>query len=224
MALITNYQDFLQRVDELGFLPMSNILAGYPSLGAETPPQLWHTGLETDPWQWKDRAAQEKRLAYGCLLRGHKGFVCAKMYPVFYAACHPAEPMPERWAAGTVNQVTWKLWGQFEEQGTLNTSQARKLLHAGEKKGSSQVEAALKELQRDYYITVSGNMRKVSADGQLYGWPSNQYTRVMDWLPESWMAELGSWHRDEAREAILDAVAAVSQSQDRKTIVRVLGF
>ncbi len=170
MALLTTYPDFLQRVEELGFMPMSNILPGYPSLGAETPPQLWHTGLETDPWQWKDRAAQEKRLAYGCILRGHKGFVCAKMYPVFYAAYHPAEAMPERWAAGTVSQVTWKLWGLFEEQGTLNTSQARKLIQGGAKTSASQVEAALIELQRDYSITVSGNMRKVSAEGKLYGW------------------------------------------------------
>jgi len=224
MALLTTYQDFIQRVEELGFLPMSNILMGYPSLGAETPSQLWHTGLETDPWQWKDRAAEEKQLAYGCILGGHKGFVSAQMYPVFYAAYHPSEPMPERWAAGTVNQVIWKLWQQFEVNRTINTSQARKLLNVSGKKGSSQVDAAIVELQQDYYITVSGNMRKVSVAGHLYGWPSNLYTRVMDWLPESWMPESNLWHRDEAREAILDAVGAISQSLARKTITRVLGF
>ena len=224
MVLLATYQDFIHRVEELGFLPMSNILPGYPSLGAETPSQLWHTGLETDPWQWKDRAAEEKQLAYGCILGGHKGFVCANMYPIFYAAYHPSEHMPERWAAGTVNQVTWKLWQQFEEKGTINTSQARKLLNGSIKKGGRQVVTALKELQHDYYITVSGNMRKVSFDGHLYGWPSNLYTRVWDWLPESWRAKLNTWHRDEARESILDTVAAISKSLDRKAIGRVLGF
>jgi len=77
MLLLATYQDFIHRVEELGFLPMSNILLGYPSLGAETPGHIWHTGLETDPWQWKDRAAGEKQLAYGCILGGHKGFVSA---------------------------------------------------------------------------------------------------------------------------------------------------
>jgi len=224
MALLAAYPDFIQRVEELGFLPMSNILPGYPSLGAETPSQLWHTGLETDPWQWKDRSAEEKQLAYGCILGGHKGFICANMYPVFYAAYHPSEHMPERWTAGTVNQGTWKLWQQFEEKGTINTSQARKLLNVSVKKGGSQVDTALKELQHDYYITVSGNMRKVSVDGHLYGWPSNLYTRVVDWLPEAWMAESNLWHRDEARESILDAVVAISKSLDRKAIARVLDF
>lgn len=224
MALLATYQDFIQRVEQLGFLPMSNILAGYPSLGSETARHAWHTGLETDPWQWKDRAAVEKRLAYGCILGGQKGFVSAQMYPVFYAAYHPLEPMPERWAAGTVKQVPWKLWGQFEEKGTINTSQARKLLNLRGKQGNSQVDAALKELQQAYYITISGNMRKVSADGHLYGWPSNVYTRVIDWLPESWRTALTSWDRQEAREAILDAVAAMSKSLDRKAMGRVLGF
>jgi hypothetical protein len=224
MALLAAYLDFIQRVEELGFLPMSNILPGYPSLGAETPSHIWHTGLETDPWQWKDKAAAEKQLAYGCILGGHKGFVCGKMYPVFYAAYHPVELMPERWAAGIVNQVTWKLWQQFEEKRTINTSQARKLLKGSVKRGGSPVDNAIIELQHDYYITISGNMRKVSVDGHLYGWPSNLYTRVVDWVPEPWMAKSKSWHRDEAREAILDAVAAVSKSLDRKAIARVLGF
>jgi hypothetical protein len=224
MALLTTYQDFLHRVDELGFLPMSNILPGFPSLSAETPGNIWHTGFETDPWQWKDRAAVEKQLAYGCILGGHKGFVCARMYPAFYAAYHPSELMPERWAAGTVTQITWKLWQQFEEKSTIDTSQVRKLLGVSAKKGGSQVDAALKELQKDYYITVSGNMRKVSADGHLYGWPSNQYTRVVDWFPAPWIAGANEWERDEARAAIMDDMVVINKFLDRQAIARVLSF
>lgn len=224
MATLTTFADFIRRVEELGFLPMTDFLRGYPSMRTEVPPKSWHTGLESDPWLWKDRAAEEKRLAYGCILGGKKGFVSAQMYPVFYAAYHPAEPMPERWAAGTLKQVTWRLWNLFEEEGTIDTHQARKLMQAGEKKDAARVDATLVELQRDYYITVSGNMQKVSAAGNLYGWPSIRYTRVADWLPEAWAAELHSWQRDEAREAILDAVAAFSQSLSRKAVGRALGF
>jgi hypothetical protein len=224
MVLLTTYPDFLQRVEELGFLPMSNILPGFPSLSAETPDHIWHTGLETDPWQWKDRAAHEKQLAYGCILGGHKGFVCARMYPVFYATYHPSEQMPERWSAGTVNLLTWKLWQIFKGKSTINTSQARKLLSVSVKKGGSQVDVALKQLQMEYYITVSGNMQKISADGRLYGWPSNLYTRVIDWLPTGWSGPVNDWQKYEAREAILDAVVASNNSLDRHLIARVLSF
>lgn len=224
MSLLTTYQDFLIRVEELGFMALSNILPGFPSLSSETPNELWHTGLETDPWRWKDRAAQEKKLAYGCILNGHKGFVSARMYPIFYAAYHPVEFMPERWSAGKVNQTTWRLWQLFEEKGSLNTSQARKLLGTTYKVGSSQVDTATLALQREYFITVSGNEQKISADGHLYGWPSNMYTRVIDWAPPKWLEPVKDWKPEEARELILDEAVSMSQGIHRRELLQELGY
>ncbi|MCL5996460.1 MAG: hypothetical protein M1546_10470, partial [Chloroflexi bacterium] len=43
-----------------------------------------------------------QELDYGCIIGGYKGFVSARVYAVFYAAYHPAESMPERWAVGQV--------------------------------------------------------------------------------------------------------------------------
>ena len=56
-ALLTTYEDFVARVESLGFMALSHLLPGLPSLGDETAESLWHTGLDTDPWRWKDRAA-----------------------------------------------------------------------------------------------------------------------------------------------------------------------
>ena len=96
--LLITYENFFARIQSLGFLALSHLLPGLPSLGEETPESLWHTGLDTDPWHWKDRVAEEKRLAYGCILGGHKGFVTQRMYPIFYAAFQPTLSMPEHWA------------------------------------------------------------------------------------------------------------------------------
>lgn len=203
-------------------MALSNIMPGFPSLSAETPNSLWHTGLETDPWRWKDRAGNEKRLAYGCILGGYKGFVAKRMYPIFYRAYHPVETMPERWSGGKLNSITFRLWKLFEERSSLNTSQARKLLNVTPKKGGSQLDRALQILQREYFITVSGNEQKVSLDGRLYGWPSNVYTRVEDWAPEDWLEALDTWSVHEARETIIDITVTMMQDVDRPTIVRVL--
>ncbi len=227
MAKLTRYQDFLDRVDELGFMPLSPLLPGLPSLSDETPKPIWHTGdAETDPWRWKDRAAEEKRLAYGCILGGHKGFVSARLYQVFYAAYHPAEPMRERYGSGTVNQITWRLWQLFEERSALNTSSIRRLAGAAPKPGTSQVDAGLKELQRDYYITVAGNERKVSQDGRPYGWPACLYCRVIDWAPADWIGGATAWRRDDAREAILDAGAGMDAGRkvNRVQLARKMGL
>ena len=223
-AMLTTYEDFIARVESLGFMALSHLLPGLSSLGDETPGSQWHTGLNTDPWRWKDRAAEEKRLAYGCILGGHKGFVTRRMYPVFYAAFHPTFPMPERWAAGTVNQTTWRLWQLYEENGTLNISQVRKILGVSRKQGASAVDAAVQQLQHEYYITVDGNERKVSAKGEFYGWPINRYCRVEDWAPAGWLDDARDWSVEEARELILDDGVAMSNGVNRRDLAKKLSL
>lgn len=223
-AMLTTYEDFVARVESLGFMALSHLLPGLPSLGGETPERLWHTGLDTDPWRWKDRVAEEKRLAYGCILGGHKGFVTQRMYPIFYAAFHPTLPMPERWAGGTVNQKTWRLWQLFEEKGTLNISQVRQILGISRKQGASAVDAAIQQLQHEYYITVDGNERKVNAKGEFYGWPINRYCRVEDWSPVGWLDSAKDWSVEEARELILDDGVAMSNGVNRRDLAKKLGL
>ena len=221
-VMLSTYEDFIARVESLGFMSLSPLLPGLPSLGGETPENLWHTGLNTDPWRWKDRAAEEKRLAYGCILGGHKGFVTRRMYPIFYAAFHPMLSMPERWATGTVKQRTWQLWQLFQEKGTLNISQVRQILEVSRKQGSSALDTAIQQLQHEYYITVDGIDRKVSAKGESYGWPVNRYSLVMNWSPAGWLDSAKNFSAEEARELILEEGAVMSDVVNRQDLAKKL--
>ena len=223
-ALLNTYDAFIARVEALGYMALSPLVPGLPSLGGETAERQWHTGLDSDPWRWKDRAAEEKRLAYGCILGGHKGFVAQRMYPIFCAAFHPAQSMPERRANGTVSQRTWQVWQLFEEHGALNVSQVRQLLGVSRKQGASAVDTALRQLQQEYTITVDGNERKVSAKGAFYGWPVNRYRRVADWAPAVWLEGVNDWPAEEARALILDDGAAMSNEVDRQKLAKKLGW
>jgi hypothetical protein len=220
--MLTTYEDFVARVEALGFMVLSPLLPGLPSLGGETRESLWHTGLDTDPWHWKDRAAEEKCLAYGCILGGHKGFVARRLYPIFYAAFHPTLPMPERWSAGTVNPKTWQLWQLFEEKGTLNISQVRQTLGVSRKRGVSAVDSAIQQLQHEYYITMDGNDRKISAKGEPYGWAINRYRRVIDWAPAGWLDSAKDWSVVEARELIIENGVAMSDGVNRRDLAKKL--
>lgn len=220
--MLMTYKDFLDRVETLGFIALSPLLPGLPSLSGETPENLWHTGLDTDPWRWKDRAAEEKRLAYGCILGGHKGFVSQRMYPIFYTAFHPMLSMPERWAMGTVNQRTWQLWQLFEEKGTRNVSQIRQSLGVSRNQGVGAVDNAIQQIQQEYYITIDGNDRKISAKGKFYGWPVNRYRRVMDWAPTDWLDNAEDWSEAEARELILNEGVAKSDGVIRQDLRKKL--
>jgi hypothetical protein len=224
MTYLTSYQDFVERVDELGFLFLSRALDGFPSLGAETRDAAWHTGdEESDPWRWKDRAAQEKRLAYGCILGGHKGFVSARMYSLFYAACHPPEPMPECWASGIVKQTTWQLWQVFEQKRLLNTSEVRREMGVSASSGASRVDAAMQELQAGYYLTTAGVRRKIAKNGQPFGWPNTVFDRVRDWAPPEWLSEAPGLRRREAWEMILETGLEIANGVDRQALARILG-
>jgi hypothetical protein len=220
--MLTSFEDFLARVEALGFMTLSTLLPGLPSLGSETSAKLWHTGLDTDPWRWKDRAAEEKRLAYGCILGGHKGFITRRMYSIFLAAYHPLLSMPERWASGTVSQRTWQLWQLFEHKGTLNLSQVRQILGVSRKQGAGQVDAAIQQLQQEYYITIDGIDRKVSAKGEFYGWPVHRFRRVIDWTPPGWLEGANDWSAAEAREAILDVGMQMSEGVRRQDLAKKL--
>ena len=191
---------------------------------ARTPENLWHTGLETDPWRWKDRAAEEKRLAYGAILGGHKGFISRRLYPLFYAAFSSSTAMEERWISGTVSRVTWQLWQLFETHDTLNISQIRKSLGISRKHGAGVGDTAVKNLQQEFYITMDGNDRKISMTGKLYGWPINRYRRVISWVPAGWLDDAEKWSQEAAREKILNQAVAISNDANPIALAKKLGL
>lgn len=208
MALLRTYDDFLKRVNTLGFFAFSPILPGLPSLAGETEERQWHTGdPETDPWQWKDRAAGEKKLAFGCLLGGHKGFITEQLYPFFYAAYQPEQHMEERYHTGEINPLLYKLWQLFEAGAALDTGEIRRAL--GQSVSQSKADNAVMQLQKEFYITVSGNRRKINKLGEPYGWPSNTYQKVTDWVPEGWLGTSSDLSQQEAARRILETGLAM---------------
>jgi len=221
--ILNTYEEFVERVNHLGFMAFSSMLPGFPSLDRETRPEQWHTGdPQTDPWCWKDRAAKERKLAFGCLLGGHKGFISQELYPYFYVACHPQEDIEERWFEGRVSLVEWQVWQLLCQGGEPDTGEIRRAMGVTKKQGAGKVDSALKELQRCFYITVSGNRRKVSRWGEPYGWAINTYLRVSDWAPESWLRGADRISREEAVEHILDIGVSIGESVNRNELARVL--
>lgn len=214
MPVLTQYEQFLERVDQLGLMTLSPALPGLPCLSEETAPGQWHTGADTDPWLWKDRAAADKKLAYGCILGGHKGFISAGLYAAFYAACHPAAAMPDRWSAGAVRKEAWDLWTYFESHPLTSTSEIRRDMGVTRSSGAGSLDAAVEQLEREFYITTAGVRRKVSRAGQPFGWPATVYDRVTAWAPPAWLQDAPGMRPGEGRALILDAAARINPNLD----------
>jgi hypothetical protein len=225
MAMLMNYTEFLQRVEELGFMALSRGPDGFPSLSDETPAANWHTGdRETDPWVWKDRAAQEKRAAYGCILGGNKGFISGRFYAAFYAACHSPHAMQDRWLAGEINQTTWQLWQLFQHKSLLTTSEVRREMGVTASKGASRVDSAVVMLQKEFILTIAGSRKKVSKAGREYGWANNTLDRVVNWAPDDWLSPASGLKPADAQAFILDSGLAIGQKVNRAALAAYLGF
>jgi hypothetical protein len=220
---LKDYPEFLEKVEEIGIMPFSGLIDGWPSLHDYTIPENWFTGdPEIDPWLWKNRAPQEKKLAFGNILGGHKGFVSSRLYPVFYTAFHPGESIQEQWEAGLISLTSRKLGQLFEENGQFTTSGIRRALGVTLKNGGRQLDAAIKELQSAFYITVDGSTLKVDKEGRPYGWHENIYSRVLDWAPADWRVTESGLRRDAARLEILYTVLAINEKLDRTRLTRKL--
>jgi hypothetical protein len=219
------YKDFVEKVEELGFMPFSPILDGLLHFPEYTVQSNWFTDdPDTDPWLWKYRATREKKLAFGNILGGQKGFVSSRMYPVFYTVFRPQESFEERWEQGLVNAATRKLWQLFNNYGMLSTSDMRKALGVTLKKGGSHLDASIKDLQRDFYVTVNGAALKTGKQGKQYGWYENIYVRVADWAPKEWGITKSGLNKEQAKREILYAALAVNSQLDRNKLAKKLGL
>lgn len=198
--MISTYQEFLKKVDEFGILSFSGkFIEGFPRLDEMTVESQWHTGdADTDPWQWKDRAAMERKVAFGCILGGKKGFISKAFYPLFFAACRPGTSLEERYYNGTLPKAVKDVYDLIETKKELSTADIHQLL-PGKK---SAVDKAIVSLQKEFYITVCGNQRRISKAGKEYGWPANTYGKVEDWAGD-WIEGTEKMDQKEAQEKII---------------------
>lgn len=221
--MLNSYDQFVECVERFGVVAFhGNVPQGFPNLQEMTAEAQWHTGLaESDPWQWKDRCAKEKKLAFGCLLGGSKGFVAGRLYPYFYKANRPRYTPRERFEEGTVSRTLLGVYELFTPGAELDTGEIRRQMGVTKKGGASRVDGAVTQLQKEFLITVCGNRRKRNKEGGEYGWPANTYCRVEDWQPD-WLAGEEDMDRDDAMDYILEHCAAWDRGVDSARLRRLL--
>ena len=92
-------KDLTDLVNEIGFLPLFNV--GVPGFSVEemTPGQWW-TGLNDDPWHWREEAANEGEIIYGKMFSNRAGFVSRAWFPKFANYRRDGYDFDSRWEEG----------------------------------------------------------------------------------------------------------------------------
>jgi hypothetical protein len=150
---MTTYEDFASALDDIGFLPLSTNILGFPSLSAMTEESQCHTGAETDPWQWKTRIVDERRAASAKLFCGKPSFISREWYPVFLAARRGGRSFEETYENGTLSRESARIYALFQDRKRLAVHEIKQL--AGfDKSNVSRYESAMTELQMSMFLTI----------------------------------------------------------------------
>ena len=213
-----SYKDFAAAVDDLGFMPLSTNRVSFPSLEGRTNRDMWHTGLETDPWQWKTQIVEEHRCAYAKLFFGKPGFISLKWYPVFLAARRAGQDFGHYYRQGLMSHAASLIYALFDESPVLATHEIKSMTGLG-REAKAEYERGMVELQMGMFITIDGMTRMVSATGEPHSWPATSYTAVETWAPEL-VRESLKLNSDEAAERIIQRVIEVVPEVDRKKVRR----
>lgn len=229
--MIRSYGDFVNALLEAGFSMGGGNSEGIYSVVSwswdEEPPYdtpvRWHTGdPETDPWEWRMRALDERNdIAYGKLLFRKSGYITKEWYPYFLAVRRAGRSLAEAYADGTVSHTAKRVYGIVSEYGTLPVHAIKQLGGFG-KEDVSGFDWALTELQMKMYLTICGRQQKLSRKGEEYGWSSTVFCTVEDFWGMDMLERAASIPPSEAEARIAEQVRRLNPAAEAKRIAKFI--
>lgn len=211
---LRSYQDFAAAVDDLGFMPFSANRISFPSLEGLTARDMWHTGLDSDPWQWKTRIVEERKCAYAKVFSGKPGFISLRWFPVFLAARRAGVDFDRRYRQGVLSHAASRIYALFDDEPVLATHEIKRMAGLG-KEAKAEYERGMVELQMGMFLTIDGMTRMVSAAGEPHSWPATTYTTVENWARDLFRESL-RLDPDEAAERIVERIVEIVPGADLK--------
>jgi hypothetical protein len=200
--LIQSYEQAVDTIRRFGILPLSSCIPEHPSLESITAREAWHTGLDTDPWLWRDRFAAEGVAAYGRFFKKKPILVSAELFPLLHAALNDGQTPEERYEEGGMSIAAKKIHAAVEERGGIDTKSLRAEVGMKDKESKSDYDKALIELQESVDLVIAGISDRLNENGQKSGWNSTCYE-----LADRWMRQHGqqpsSLHSRDAKQQLL---------------------
>jgi hypothetical protein len=200
--VIKTYAEACQAVAQLGILPLSATIPDHPSLDTMTEPTAWHTGLETDPWRWRNRFATEGVAAYGRFIGSKPFLISHEIFPLVKCLLAAPKTLAERYAAGTLARPVIQLHEIIQQHEIIDVRALRKQAGMQNKADKNTFDRALIDLQNTAEIVMSGTASNRNEQGTTSGWDGTCYMLAERWMDQH-NIEPFSFARAKAREQLL---------------------
>lgn len=222
-----NFSDFCSELQKCGFSMGGGKSKGIFSLVGYSweeqdnidSPIKWHTGdSETDPWEWRMRALEERDdIAYAKLFFKSSGFITKEWYPYFYAVRRNGADFEEAYSEGKMSSYAKRIYSYISEAGKAASHEIKATFSKEEK---SKFDKAIIDLQQGMYITICGRTQKMNKYGEGYGWNTTVFTTVEDFWKERGMEIASAAEKispDSAQEAIRNKILTLNpEAEERK--------
>jgi hypothetical protein len=195
--IVNTFEEACDVVEHLGILPLSSFLPDHPSLVSITQDDAWHTGMDTDPWLWRDRFSQEGVAAYGRFLASKPILISRQLFPLVKCMLSPSEKVAGRYAAGNLARSTIKIYECISENDGIDVKKLRMLTGMQQTSDKREFDRSLIDLQSTTDIVISGISERLNEHGNKSGWNSTCYM-----LADHWMKRYGIVPVENTREQV----------------------
>ena len=177
---IRSWQELVQWIDEVGFLPLfKNEIEGF-SAEEHTSDLFWWSGdPDQDPWEWRQLMARSGRVAYGKFFGKKAGFISRAWFPHFANWRRDGYDFDSRWDEGLASMRQKRIMDQFALEDEWFSFALKSQAGFG-RGGEKNFEGTVTDLQMASYLLIRDFRRRLNKKGQPYGWPICVYA-----MPES---------------------------------------
>ena len=182
---VDTYDEAIQVINEIGFLPLAQLIPNYPSLDSITLKEHWHTGSELDPWLWRAKFPGDGVAAYGKFVKKKSVLISSELLPLIRAILGSPLSVKERYQDGLMSREAVELYAKISENEGIDTRDLRAQVGMKDKDMKKPFDNALLELQGSMDIVVSGTKAKTNEAGEKNGWSSTSFETMDFWVEKN---------------------------------------
>ena len=165
---IKNIDELTAFVEALGFVPLfANDIEGF-SVEEHSAAQSWWTGGEDDPWEMRELAAAQHKVAYGKFFDGKAGFISLSLLPDFVNYRRDGYDFDSLWEEGKAKLRQKKLMDLFALKDEWFSYEMKKTAGFG-KNGEKNFDGTANALMQQVYLVYCDFRKKLNKRGEEYG-------------------------------------------------------
>jgi len=199
---VKTYEEAIKVIEEIGLLPLSNLIPDYPSLNSITAPEYWHSDTEFDPWSWRTKFSADGVAGYGKFVKKKSVLVSRQLLPYVKKVIGYDETVEERYFNGNVSREAFDLYKNISQEEGIDTRALRVRVGLTESDKKKIFEKALVELQGTMDIVISGIQEKRNIEGEKNGWSSTAFETYDSWASRNKIVTINI-EREESKKYLL---------------------